>query len=53
MVAFLLYLIIVDNSMATIYNDNKEILEGGYQMKVDRLVSIIMILLEVLARVLP
>jgi len=31
--------------MATIYND-KKFLKGGHQMKVDRLVSIIMILLE-------
>ena len=32
--------------MATIYKDIKEILSGGYPMKIDRLVSIIMILLD-------
>ena len=32
--------------MATIYNEKNIFLEGGYQMKVDRLVSIIMVLLD-------
>jgi predicted DNA-binding transcriptional regulator YafY len=32
--------------MATIYSDEKGILKGGYRMKIDRLISIIMILLE-------
>ena len=32
--------------MAIIHNNKKETLKGGYQMKVDRLVSIIMILFD-------
>ena len=41
----LLYYAIVDNSVAIIH-DEKGVWEGGRRMRVDRLVSLIMILLE-------
>jgi predicted DNA-binding transcriptional regulator YafY len=38
--------VIVDSALATICIETKEILKGGHPMKVDRLVSIILLLLE-------
>ena len=42
----LLYHVIVDSSLATICGEAKKIVKGGHPMKVDRLVSIILLLLE-------